>query len=126
MAKCALVCGAGGFIGGHLVKRLKRDGLWVRGVYLKFPGFSETEADDFVIGDLRSQDVCRLIVDRRFDEVYQLAADMGGAGYIFTCEHDADVMYNSATINLHMLDVCHKRNINKTFYSLFSLHLPCL
>jgi GDP-D-mannose 3', 5'-epimerase len=74
MAKCALVCGAGGFIGGHLVKRLKRDGLWVRGVDLKFSEFSETEADEFVIGDLRSQDFCRLIVDRRFDEVYQLAA----------------------------------------------------
>ena len=102
MAKCALVCGAGGFIGGHLVKRLKRDGLWVRGVDLKFPEFSETEADDFVIGDLRSQDFCRLIVDRRFDEVYQLAADMGGAGYIFTGEHDADVMHNSATINLKL------------------------
>jgi hypothetical protein len=71
MAKCALVCGAGGFIGGHLVKRLKRDGLLVRGVDLNFPEFSETEADDFVIGDLRSQDICRLIVDRRFDEVYQ-------------------------------------------------------
>jgi GDP-D-mannose 3', 5'-epimerase len=117
MAKCALVCGAGGFIGSHLVKRLKCDGLWVRGVDLKFPEFSETEADDFVIGDLRSQDLCRLIVDRRFDEVYQLAADMGGAGYIFTGEHDAEVMHNSATINLNMLDVCHKRNIKKIFYS---------
>jgi GDP-D-mannose 3', 5'-epimerase len=117
MAKCALVCGAGGFIGSHLVKRLKRDGLWVRGVDLKFPEFSETQADDFVIGDLRSQDLCRLIVDRRFDEVYQLAADMCGAGYIFTGEHDADVMHNSATINLNMLDVCHKRNIKKIFYS---------
>jgi GDP-D-mannose 3',5'-epimerase len=117
MAKCALVCGAGGFIGGHLVKRLKHDGFWVRGVDLKFHEFSETEADDFVVGDLREQGFCRAIVDRRFDEVYQLAADMGGAGYIFTGEHDADVMHNSATINLNMLDVCHKRNIKKIFYS---------
>jgi nucleoside-diphosphate-sugar epimerase len=117
MEKYGLVCGAGGFIGGHLVRRLKRDGFWVRGVDLKFPEFSETEADDFVIGDLRDQDFCRAIVDRRFDEVYQLAADMGGAGYIFTGEHDADVMHNSATINLNMLDVFYKRNIKKIFYS---------
>jgi nucleoside-diphosphate-sugar epimerase len=117
MAKCALVCGAGGFIGGHLVKRLKRDGFWVRGVDLEFHEFSETEADDFVVGDLRDQGCCRAIVDRRFDEVYQLAADMGGAGYIFTGEHDADVMHNSATINLNMINVCHKRSIKKIFYS---------
>ena len=99
----ALVCGAGGFIGSHLVKRLKREGFWVRGVDLKFPPFAETEADDFVVGDLRDQNFCRQITDRKFDEVYQLAADMGGAGYIFTGEHDADVMHNSATINLNML-----------------------
>src|SRR6201997_4353406 len=117
MTKCALVCGAGGFIGGHLVKRLKRDGFWVRGADLKFHEFSETESDDFAVGDLRDRSVCRAIVDRRFDEVYQLAADMGGAGYIFTGEHDADVMHNSATINLNMLDACHKRNITKIFYS---------
>jgi nucleoside-diphosphate-sugar epimerase len=95
----ALVCGAGGFIASHMVKRLKREGFWVRGVDLKYPEFSETEADDFVVGDLREQDVCAAVVDRKFDEVYQLAADMGGAGYIFTGEHDADVMHNSATIN---------------------------
>jgi GDP-D-mannose 3', 5'-epimerase len=117
MAKCALVCGAGGFIGGHLVKRLKRDGLWVRGVDLKFPEFSATEADDFVLGDLRDQGCCRAVVDRRFDEVYQVAADMGGAGYIFTGEHDAGVMHNSATINLNMLDACYKRSLRKVFYS---------
>ena len=117
MVKCALVCGAGGFIGGHLVKRLKQDGFWVRGVDLKFPEFSETEADDFVVGDLRDQSFCRAIVDRRFDEVYQLAADMGGAGYIFTGEHDADLMHNSATINLNMLDACRKRGTRKIFYS---------
>src|ERR1700741_123100 len=117
MSKCALVCGAGGFIGGHLVKRLKKDGFWVRGVDLKFHEFSETQADDFVVGDLRDQGFCRAVVDRRFDEVYQLAADMGGAGYIFTGEHDADVMHNSATINLNVLDACHKRGVKKIFYS---------
>lgn len=118
MAKaCALVCGAGGFIGSHLVSRLKRDGFWVRGVDLKFPEYSTTDADDFAIGDLRDQDFCREIVDRRFDSVYQLAADMGGAGYIFTGEHDADVMHNSALINLNMLDVCRKRASAKVFYS---------
>ena len=115
--KSALVCGAGGFIGSHLVKRLKRDGFWVRGVDLKFPEFAETQADDFVVGDLRDQALCRAVVDRRFDEVYQLAADMGGAGYIFTGEHDADVMHNSATINLNMVDVCYKRNVSRVFYS---------
>lgn len=117
MKKTALVCGAGGFIGGHLVKRLKQEGFWVRGVDLKFNEFAETEADDFVIGDLREQAVVRSVVDRRFDEVYQLAADMGGAGYIFTGEHDADIMHNSATINLNVLDACYKRNIKNVFYS---------
>jgi len=117
MSRKALVCGAGGFIGSHLVTRLKGEGYWVRGVDLKYPEFSETTADDFVIGDLRDQLICRLVTDRKFDEVYQLAADMGGAGYIFTGEHDADVMHNSATINLNMLDACHKRNIKKIFYS---------
>ena len=113
----ALVCGAGGFIGSHLVRRLKNEGFWVRGVDLKFPEFGETAADDFFIGDLRDPYICRLIVDMRFDEVYQLAADMGGAGYIFTGDHDADVMHNSGTINLNMLDACCKRNIKKMFYS---------
>jgi nucleoside-diphosphate-sugar epimerase len=115
--KSALVCGAGGFIGSHLVKRLSKEGFWVRGVDLKFPSFSETEADDFMVGDLRDQSFCRQVVDRRFDEVYQLAADMGGAGYIFTGEHDADVMHNSATINLNILDACQKRNVRGLFYS---------
>ncbi|MGO9743332.1 MAG: NAD-dependent epimerase/dehydratase family protein [Roseiarcus sp.] len=115
--KKALVCGAGGFIGGHLVKRLKREGFWVRGVDIEFPEFCETEADDFVIGDLREQTVCRAVVDTRFDEVYQLAADMGGAGFVFTGENDADIMHNSAVINLNMLDACHKRNIKTVFYS---------
>ena len=115
--KAVLVCGAGGFIASHLVRRLKSEGFWVRGVDLKFPQFSETMADDFVLGDLRRQDICHSSIDRRFDEVYQLAADMGGAGYIFTGDHDADVMHNSATINLNILDACHKRNIKKIFYS---------
>ncbi len=113
----ALICGAGGFIGSHLAKRLKNEGYWVRGVDLKYPEFSETATDDFIIGDLRDPLICRYITDQKFHEVYQLAADMGGAGYIFTGEHDADVMHNSATINLNMLDACHKRNISKIFYS---------
>lgn len=117
MQKTALVCGAGGFIGGHLVTRLKAEGFWVRGVDLKFNEHAETEADDFAIGDLRDQRFVREIIDRRFDEVYQLAADMGGAGYIFTGENDADIMHNSATINLNVLDACHKRDIKRVFYS---------
>jgi GDP-D-mannose 3',5'-epimerase len=115
--KTALICGAGGFIGSHLVKSLKKQGFWVRGVDLKFPSFSETEADDFVMADLRDPQNCRAIVDRHFDEVYQLAADMGGAGYIFTGENDADIMHNSATINLNMLDACKRRNVKRVFYS---------
>ncbi len=115
--KSALVCGAGGFIGSHMVRKLKDEGFWVRGVDLKYPEFWETVADDFVIGDLREQDLCRQIVDRKFDEVYQFAADMGGAGYVFTGFHDADIMHNSAQINLNMLDVCFKRNIKRIFYS---------
>lgn len=117
MTKTALVLGAGGFIGGHLVHRLKNEGFWVRGVDLKFPEYREVEADDFVIGDLRDQLVCREVVDRKFDEVYQLAADMGGAGYIFTGEHDAAVMHNSAMINLNVLETCRRRNCSLIFYS---------
>jgi GDP-D-mannose 3',5'-epimerase len=115
--KTAIVLGAGGFIGSHLVIRLKSEGFWVRGVDLKFPEYAATEADDFVIGDLRDQAVCDRVIDRRFDEVYQLAADMGGAEYIFTGEHDADIMHNSATINLNIVDRAHKRNIQSVFYS---------
>jgi len=115
--KKALVCGAGGFIGSHLVKRLKREGFWVRGVDLKFPEFSETEADDFVLADLREPANCRDVVDCRFDQVYQLAADMGGAGYIFTGEHDAVIMHNSASINLNVLEACKNRNSRRIFYS---------
>jgi len=113
----ALVCGAGGFIGSHLVKRLKREGFWVRGVDLKFPEFGDTEADDFVVGDLRDPVICRSVVDRKFDEIYQLAADMGGAGFVFTGEHDADIMHNSALINLNMVEAAIKRNCRRFFYS---------
>ncbi len=113
----ALVCGAGGFIGSHLVKRLKREGFWVRGVDLKYPEFRETEADDFVIGDLRDPHTCKDVVDTRFDEVYQLAADMGGAGFVFTGENDSAIMHNSATINLNVLEACRGRNTKKIFYS---------
>ena len=115
--KKALVCGAGGFIGSHLVKRLKKEGFWVRGVDLKYPEFGETEADDFVIGDLRDPYLVRYVVDMPFDEVYQLAADMGGAGFVFTGDNDADIMHNSALINLNVLDACYKRNIKRIFYS---------
>jgi nucleoside-diphosphate-sugar epimerase len=115
--KKALVCGAGGFIGSHLVKSLKQEKYWIRGVDLKYPEFSETEADDFVIGDLRDPVICKDILDRSFDEVYQLAADMGGAGYIFTGEHDSEVMHNSATINLNMVDISSKIGVKKIFYS---------
>ena len=115
--KKALVLGGGGFIGSHLVKRLKRDGYWVRAVDLKYPEFCDTHADNFIQGDLRSQSICDHVFDQRFDEVYQLAADMGGAGYIFTGEHDADVMHNSALINLNVVERCHKTGVGKVFYS---------
>jgi GDP-D-mannose 3',5'-epimerase len=115
--KAALVCGAGGFIGNHLVNRLKQEGFWVRGVDLKYPEFSETQGDDFFIGDLRDSYICRHVVDRKFDEVYQLAADMGGAGFVFIGEHDADIMHNSALINLNMLEACNRRNVKRIFYS---------
>lgn len=113
----ALVCGAGGFIGSHMVKRLKKEGFWVRGVDLKYPEFSETNADDFVIGDLCDSDLCKDIVDRRFDEVYQFAADMGGAGYVFTGDNDADIMHNSALINLNILNACLNLHPGRLFFS---------
>lgn len=115
--KTAIICGAGGFIGGHLVNRLKAEGYWVRGVDLKENEYGNGNADDFVIGDLRDPRVCAALFDRNIDEVYQLAADMGGAGYIFTGEHDADVMHNSATINLNMAEQSKKNNVKKIFYS---------
>ena len=115
--KKILVCGAGGFIGAHLVKRLVREGYWVRGVDLKFPSYARTHAHDFIIGDLRDSLICRTALDQPFDEVYQLAADMGGAGFVFTGENDADIMHNSALINLNMVEACWKRNVKKIFYS---------
>ena len=115
--KKALVCGAGGFIGSHMVKRLKREGYWVRGIDLKYPRYEATHADDFIIGDLRDPYVCRDAIDQKFDEIYQFAADMGGAGFVFVGTHDADIMHNSATINLNVLDACHKRNNKRIFYS---------
>jgi nucleoside-diphosphate-sugar epimerase len=115
--KKALVCGAGGFIGSHLVNRLKAEGFWVRGIDLKRPLFSTTQADDFCIGDLRDQKFTHQAIDQPFDEVYQLAADMGGAGYLFTGDNDAAVMHNSAQINLSVLDACKKRGSNRIFYS---------
>jgi len=114
--KKALVCGAGGFIGSHMVKKLKSEGYWVRGADKKYPEFSMSEADEFLRGDLTGQTFCDMVCNMEFDEIYQFAADMGGAGYIFTGEHDADVMNNSATINLNIL-----RNIKdykpKIFFS---------
>jgi nucleoside-diphosphate-sugar epimerase len=113
----ALVLGAGGFIGGHLVRRLKREGCFVCGVDLKAHPYTESEADQFVVGDLRDQVFAAEIMDRRFDEVYQLAADMGGAGYIFTGAHDARIMHNSASINLNVLDAAQRRGIDRIFYA---------
>jgi nucleoside-diphosphate-sugar epimerase len=114
--KRILVCGAGGFIGGHLVKRLKAEGAWVRGVDIKDHEFTRLPADEFVRADLRDPAVCARVAPG-MDEVYQLAADMGGAGYIFTGEHDAAVMHNSATINLNMLEACRLAGVRKIFYS---------
>jgi nucleoside-diphosphate-sugar epimerase len=115
--KTALVCGAGGFIGAHMVKRLKKEGFWVRGVDLKYPPYAETEADDFIVGDIRDPYICREVIDRRFDEVYQFAADMGGAGFVFSGENDYDIMHNSAIINLNILEACRVRNTKRIFYS---------
>ena len=140
MMKKALVLGAGGFIGSHMVTRLKKEGYWVRGVDLKYPEFSTTDADHFVIRDLRDPVNVKEIIgyagckrdphqtfarqfDLPFDEIYQFSADMGGAGFIFTGDNDADIMHNSATINLNVLDALrayndyHKINQTKIFYS---------
>jgi nucleoside-diphosphate-sugar epimerase len=115
--KTALVLGGGGFFGNHLVNRLKKEGFWVRAVDIKHPEYSKTQADDFVLGDLRDQKVCESVLDQPFDEVYQLAADMGGAGYIFSGEHDADVVHNSAQINLNVAHYGNIAKIKKLFYS---------
>lgn len=119
--KTALVLGAGGFIGSHLVKRLKNEEYWVRGVDLKYPMFSKTEADEFIIGDLRDSNFVSVVMfqyfTNPFDEVYQLAADMGGAEFVFTGENDADLMSNSALINLNVANFASKFGIKKLFYS---------
>lgn len=132
--KTALVLGAGGFIGSHLVKRLKSEGYWVRGVDLKYPDFSKTETDEFLIYNLcderNVEAVMRLNQFKKFsflpaafdeqiafDEVYQLAADMGGAGFVFSGDHDADIMHNSATINLHVGNWAVAYDVKKLFYS---------
>jgi nucleoside-diphosphate-sugar epimerase len=127
--KTALVLGAGGFIGSHMVRRLKSEGYWVRGVDLKYPEFSPTLADEFFIGDLREHDIARASIlppkgtEAVFHEIYQFAADMGGAGFVFTGDNDAEIMHNSATINLNILEFVYQQNVkfsvNKTklFYS---------
>jgi nucleoside-diphosphate-sugar epimerase len=126
--KTALVLGAGGFIGSHLVKKLRSEGFWVRGVDLKYPEHWETAANDFVIGDLRDPNLVSKVMFgpnqdseddkiKSFDEVYQLAADMGGAGYIFTGNNDANVMHNSALINLNVAHEAVKKSVKRVFYS---------
>ena len=126
--KTALVCGAGGFIGSHMVKRLKKEGYWVRGVDLKRPEYSETEADHFVVGDLRNPELVSRVTfapnqssiysgHGSFDLVIQMAADMGGAGYIFTGDNDANVMHNSALVNLNMVYYCTKNKVKKILFS---------
>ncbi len=115
--KTALVLGAGGFIGSHLVKKLKKEGFWVRGVDLKKPEYSKSEADEFILGDLRNQIFVKKSFNKKFDEVYQLAADMGGAGYIFTGDNDANIMHNSALINLNVLENALESKTGKIFYS---------
>ena len=114
--KKALVCGAGGFIGSYLVKRLKSEGYWVRGVDLKYPEFSKTESDEFIKGDLRNLSIVDVCVDG-VDEIYQLAADMGGADFIFTGENDSDIMHNSAMVNLNIVDSMKRFGVKKVFYS---------
>jgi GDP-D-mannose 3', 5'-epimerase len=116
MTRRALVCGAGGFIGGHLVTRLKREGFWVRGVDLVRHEYT-MNADELVLGDLRDPQMAAEVVSGGFDDVYQLAADMGGAGYIFSGENDAALMHNSALCNLNVLDACRRAGVRRLFYS---------
>jgi GDP-D-mannose 3', 5'-epimerase len=115
--KKVLVCGAGGFIGTHLVTSLKQQGFYVIGADLKYPEYSKTDADEFYIMDLRAQNNVEKLITEDIYEIYQLAADMGGAGYIFTGENDADIMHNSAIINLNVLHEMVKKNVKRVFYS---------
>jgi nucleoside-diphosphate-sugar epimerase len=114
--KTVIVTGAGGFIGGHLVKRLKTEGFWVRAIDIKEPEYSSTAADEFLLGNLCDQAFARQAVEG-VQEIYQLAADMGGAGYLFTGERDAAVMHNSATINLNILEYGRRAGVQRFFYS---------
>lgn len=115
--KKAVVMGAGGFIGSHMVNRLKKEGYWVRGVDLKHTEFSKSSADEFIIGDLRDVNVVSSVIDEKMDRVYQFAADMGGAGYIFTGDNDANVMHNSGLINFNVTFESTKKRVKKVFYS---------
>ena len=115
--KKILVLGAGGFIGSHMVKRLKEQGHWVRGVDLTYPIFHKSLADEFIIGDLREQSVCKDVITNDINELYQYAANMGGAGYIFVGDHDADIMHNSAIINLNVVGQLMNTKIKKVFFS---------
>ena len=115
--KSALVLGGGGFIGSHMVERLKQEGFWVRAVDLKKPEYSESSADEFIVGDLRDPLLVGQVVNMSFDEIYQFAADMGGAGFIFTGENDANIMHNSALVNLNVLEAVKKNKPGSIFYS---------
>ena len=115
--KKAIVMGAGGFIGSHMVNRLKSEGYWVHWVDLKLPEFSKTQADKFTIGNLTHKNLVQEVIDKDIDEIYQFAADMGGAGYIFTGENDANVMHNSALINLNVAHESVIKKVKKIFYS---------
>src|SRR3954467_5678391 len=115
--KKALVCGGGGFIGGHLVSRLKSEGYWVRGVDLKENEYENNGADEFVIADLLEPDIVAQVITTDIDEIYQLAADMGGAGFVFTGENDSEIMHNSCMINLNVLEESRLKKIKKIFYS---------
>lgn len=115
--KRALVCGAGGFIGGHLVKRLKSEGYWVRGVDLKESEFAPSQADEFVVGDLRDCRFVSAVIDEGLDELYQLAAEMGGAGFAFVSENEAAILHNSAMINLNVAEESFKKGVGRILFS---------
>ena len=115
--KRIVVLGGGGFIGGHLITKLKSLGHWVRGVDIKYHEFKKTDANEFIIADLRDPFKVDVCIDNTINEVYQLAADMGGSTYINTGEHDSDVMHNSCIINLNVLRTCSQKNVKKIFYS---------